>query len=584
MTDRKPGTKMHYYKLLQLDREPFSNSPDPDFFFPSYQHHASLQKLELALRLKRGLNVVIGDVGTGKTTLCRQLIRKLSTEPEVETHLVLDPSFDSPIDFLRNIAEFICNGHPEEGLGEIALKEQIKHHLFLKGVDQGKTIVLIIDEGQKTSRPCLEILRELLNYETNSYKLLQIIIFAQLEFETVLDDHANFTDRINLLHHLEPLNFSDTRQMIYHRIKLSSTRAKPQNIFTLPALWTIYRASRGYPRKIINICHQSILALIIQNRTRAGRALIRSCIKRLTRTRRSNRLVLAAIGAVLVFTVALSLFARFSIRPQSEMQPSKPYKVPQTQKGVDALPVTPDGERASAQNNAQSVAAPAARQSPQLPSAGETAAVAVIDKHPKTTAAVPKAQGGVAKQPVERVPPLHLGELKVLPGDTLGRMIHRVYGAFRNSFLSTVIAANPHIMDPDNIEVGNIIQFPTVDFLLERHSPPIFIVAFDEQRSLTAAMERQQALYEEIQLPVRVIPSWSPAQGLRFHLVLTGYFNSNEAVNRYLSLLPTQTSDQATIISNWSHQTMLFSDPYGGGLRLSPSTARTEIEEQKETR
>jgi general secretion pathway protein A len=569
---------MQYYKLLQLDREPFSNSPDPDFFFNSYQHHGCLQKLELALRLKRGLNVVIGDVGTGKTTLCRQLIRKLSAESQFETHLVLDPSFTSSIDFLRHIAGFICNRQPDEGLSEIDMKEQIKRYLFLKGVDQGKTIVLIVDEGQKISRPCLEILRELLNYETNCYKLLQIIIFAQLEFEAVLSDHANFSDRINLLHHLKPLNFSDTRQLIHHRIKLSSTTAKPNNIFTLPALWMIYRASRGYPRKIINICHQSILALIIQNRTRAGWALIRSCIKRLTPTTRWERVILAAVVIVLVSAAALNIFAVSFVMPKSKVQISKPYKISPIQQPVESLSATPVNENASIQNNAEplvNLSAPARR---ETPSAGKTPAVAMIDKPSETKEPQNNARDESTERLEQATPPLVLGQLIVRPGDTLGLLVQQVYGDFQKSLLSAVIAANPHILNPDDIDVGNIIQFPSVDFLLNPESPPIHIIAFDERPSLTAAMQRRQVLFGKIQLPVRVIPSWSPADGLRFHLVLTGYFDSDEAANKYLSLLPTRTSGQATIISNWSDKTLFFSDPYGGGLRLSPLTVRTNIE------
>jgi general secretion pathway protein A len=569
---------MQYYKLLQLDREPFSNSPDPDFFFNSYQHRGCLQKLELALRLKRGLNVVIGDVGTGKTTLCRQLIRKLSAESEFETHLVLDPSFNSSIDFLRNIVGFICNRLPDKGLAEVDLKEQIKRYLFLKGVDQGKTIVLIIDEGQKISPPCLEILRELLNYETNSFKLLQIIIFAQLEFEDVLSERANFSDRINLLHHLEPLNFSDTRQLINHRIKLSSTTAKPNNIFTLPALWTIYRASRGYPRKIINICHQSILALIIQNRTRAGWALIRSCIKRLTHATRWERAILVAIVFVLVSAAALNIFAVSFMMPKSKMQLSNPYKLPPIQQPVESLPAMQANENGSMQSDAEPIANLSAPDQPEVSSAGGTPTVAMIDKLSKTEDLQDKAQDESAERPEQTAPPLVLGQLIVRPGDTLGLMVHQVYGSFSKSFLSTVIAANPHITDPDDIDVGNIIQFPTVDFLMDHQSPPVYIIAFDELPSLTAAMLRKQDLFEQIQLPVRVVPSWSSADGLRFHLVLTGYFDGNEAASRYLSLLPAKTSEQATIISNWSDKTLLFSDPYGGGLRLSPLTVRTNIE------
>ncbi|MBW2333990.1 MAG: transposase, partial [Deltaproteobacteria bacterium] len=91
---------MDYFKILNFKKEPFSNSPDPEFFFESLEHLGCLQKLELSLRLRRGLNVVIGDVGTGKTTLCRQLIRKFSGEEKVETYLILDPYFSSPLEFL----------------------------------------------------------------------------------------------------------------------------------------------------------------------------------------------------------------------------------------------------------------------------------------------------------------------------------------------------------------------------------------------------------------------------------------------------------------------------------------------------
>ena len=96
---------MDYFSILNLSKEPFSNSPDPDYFFQSRQHVGCLQKLELSLRLKRGLNIVIGDVGTGKTTLCRQLLRRFAKDENVATHLILDPYFSSPLEFLKTVAE-----------------------------------------------------------------------------------------------------------------------------------------------------------------------------------------------------------------------------------------------------------------------------------------------------------------------------------------------------------------------------------------------------------------------------------------------------------------------------------------------
>ena len=270
---------MDYFSILNLDREPFSNSPDPDFFFQSRQHVDCLQKLELAIRLKRGLNIVIGDVGAGKTTLCRTLLKRFASDPAIESHLILDPSFNAAPAFLESICSMIL-GKPISGIDEHGLKEKIKHHLFQKGVDENKTIVLIIDEGQKLPLFCLEILRELLNYETNDHKLLQIVLFAQEEFHEILDHRANLADRVNLIHFLGPMSLADTRQMIGFRIKHASSQPRPPQMFTGPALIAIYRATGGYPRKIINLCHQCMLALIVQNRSRVNWRLVRSCMDR----------------------------------------------------------------------------------------------------------------------------------------------------------------------------------------------------------------------------------------------------------------------------------------------------------------
>ena len=158
---------MDYFKILNLDKEPFSNSPDPDFFYHSRQHHDCLQKLELALRLRRGLNIVIGDVGTGKTTLCRQLIRRFAATDDVETHLILDPSFTTPTEFLMTVYKIFQGVKPSDATNAWQLKEIIKQYLYQQGVDKQKTTVLIIDEGQKIPEFCLELLREFLNYETN---------------------------------------------------------------------------------------------------------------------------------------------------------------------------------------------------------------------------------------------------------------------------------------------------------------------------------------------------------------------------------------------------------------------------------
>lgn len=269
---------MEYFTLFNLQREPFGNSPDPEMFYRSASHHQCLLELETAIRLRRGLSVVIGEIGTGKSTICRQLIRNLSEQgAPAAVHLLLEPEFASPREFLEWIAES-CGLPAGPNNSERQLKEDFKNHLFEQGAKQGGIMVLIIDEGQKLPTFCLEILREFLNYETNQHKLLQIVIFAQEEFLAALQEKRNFADRITFFTHLRPLSFTKTRQLIRFRLQHAASADEPApEFFSFPAYWAVYRATGGYPRKIVMLCSQVLLAMIIQNRTRATAALVRFC-------------------------------------------------------------------------------------------------------------------------------------------------------------------------------------------------------------------------------------------------------------------------------------------------------------------
>ncbi len=562
---------MDYYKLLQLDREPFSNSPDPDYFYPSRQHVACLQKLELALRLKRGLNVVIGDVGTGKTTLCRQLIRKFSDDAQVESYLILDPSFDSTQPFLLHLHELICGYKDDPALSDLALKENIKQHLFKKGVDEHKTVVLIIDEGQKTTDSCLEILRELLNFETNTYKLLQIVIFAQLEFKGLLDRHVNFSDRINLLHYLAPMDFKDTRRMVNHRIKLSSAGPRPQKIFTRPALWAIYRSSRGYPRKIIHICHQSILAMIIQNRSTAGWALIRSCKKRLSAPTAPTR------RAAVLFTVLLLVGSAFYLyntdrvgsgHHDGRMQAIKIY--PKADPSIPAAIDIPTAagippQLQGAENSALAGNDAASRSI----ASGNLPAEAYASGIEKKSGPAPQTDADTGKQkPVQNSdPPASLGRLIVKPGDTLVDLVFQVYGTRQNAFLRAVIDANRQIADPNVIDIGNVLSFPPLSRKIRpAETTPVYWVKLGDYQSLPQAAQQVHQISSTTSIPVHMIPAWSPTTGLHFPLLVKRYFTDARSAADYADALPENNTGQAEVMSSWPNGTIFYADPYAGSV------------------
>jgi len=599
---------MDYFKLLNLNKEPFSNSPDPEFFFHSSQHLGCLQKLELSLLLRRGLNVVIGDVGTGKTTLCRQLIRRLAQKKEIETHLILDPHVHNAAGFLAVVTKMITGKKLPAGYNEWRAKEKIKQYLFHKGVKQGKTVVLIIDEGQKIPPFCLEILREFLNYETNEYKLLQVVIFAQKEFEDTIRNYPNFADRINLYHTLKPLNFRDTRLMIKYRLKKSSGPRQNLELFTLPALRVVYRVTGGYPRKINNLCHQSILAMIIQNRSRCGRHLVNTCARRVfaEKTRRSS-LIGAGAMTLGALTVALLLFispVRFQLLQNQGADAwktvfSKAGNQASGMQAAESIPRMAEARIASTVfagrpkkqiDSARSIRTPSgtaakASSDQNQPFMGlpvhPTNAPAIIEdsfkegafvqppKLPAKTTKLPRAatviqnSGDVhpPKQDSETTYATILGQITLERNETLSRVIRGIYGVFNSKYFRSLIMANPDIEDPDRVDVGHTISLPAIPARVRPLNSPVWWVKIDERDTLEAAFNLLRKYPKNTQ-GVRLVPYWNPSDGTRFAVLLDKLFKDENTARNQLRQLPAELASNSTILSKWEKETVYFSNPY----------------------
>ena len=595
---------MDYFSIINLKQEPFSNSPDPDFFFHSREHRECLQKLELSILLRRGLNVIIGDVGTGKTTLCRQLIRRFAKRDEITTHLILDPLFVDARELLVTVGKMLMGPDAKLGSNEWQIKEQIKQYLFKSGVKEDKTTVLIIDEGQKIPVFCLEILREFLNYETNEFKLLQIIIFAQKEFENTIKKYANFADRINLYHHLKPLSFRDTRMMIKFRLEKSKEANKKIDIFSYPALLKIYRITDGYPRKIINLCHHCILTMIVQNRTRVSSALVRSCIKRAfpkEPRRWKGAFATAAVAAFAAF-ILLSFHFRLPDRlralwphyvnaGQSELQQNEQTTAavgPDTASEVmvqqDNINV-PEGDKESERTLAAesgTIAADSRATVSEQDSAAKAEQIASLS--PDTadsgdTDTVESSPAGGHKAESDRSEPVLqkeiqpagpsapyaplLGDITLKRNDTLSRVIQQVYGNYNSRYFRSLILANPVIDDPDRVDVGQTIFLPAIPITVGPINQKAWWILIADKDNLQAAFEYLRN-YPEDEPAVRMIPYWNNQAGNRFAIILKAHFSDEDSARQQLRRLPVELTSQGRVLSGWESDTVFFANPFSG--------------------
>jgi general secretion pathway protein A len=255
---------MSYFKVLGFEKEPFSTSPDPEFFYLSKEHENALTNVLIELRLKRGLSVILGDIGTGKTTLSRKLIQELKARDDFMFNIILDPSFENEQQFLLSLVKnFEIENITSTAI--LDLREALERFLFQRGVAENKTVTLIIDEAQKLSDSSLEVLRVLLNYETNEFKLLQLILLGQLELYSRIMDIPNFFDRISFKYTLNPLDFNETKEMIEFRIRRAGYKSN-MRIFLDDALKVIYEYSRGYPRQITMLSHKALKSLVLKNK------------------------------------------------------------------------------------------------------------------------------------------------------------------------------------------------------------------------------------------------------------------------------------------------------------------------------
>jgi general secretion pathway protein A len=252
-----------YEQYYGFAEKPFSLTPDPKYLYRSQPHADAFDLLQYAIRRREGFVVVTGDIGTGKTTLCRALLEEI--DRTTFTALVLNP-FLSEEDLLKRILQdFGVISRDELKSGRLAhvSKQELIDALqdFLLGLIPLKaSAVLIIDEAQALPLPVLEQIRILSNLETDKEKLLQIILVGQLDLGTLLrsPEVRQLDQRVSIRYQLDPLDAEAVAAYVAHRLTIAGGSASVA--FTAPALAEVHRLSGGIPRLINLICDRALLA------------------------------------------------------------------------------------------------------------------------------------------------------------------------------------------------------------------------------------------------------------------------------------------------------------------------------------
>lgn len=260
-----------YLAFFGLNEKPFAITPDPRYLFLSERHAEALAHLLYGITEAGGFIQLTGEVGTGKTTVVRSLLAQ--TPRNAEIALILNPRITAP-EFLLTICEELGIGVQDSATSSLKDLVDILSRYLLRAHGSGKRVVLIVDEAQNLAPEVLEQVRLLTNLETNTQKLLQIILIGQPELRDLLDRNElrQLAQRITGRYHLCPLTVEETAAYVRHRLRVAGATT---DIFTPRALRELHRLAHGVPRLINVLADRALLGAYTQDRHQVGAAFVR---------------------------------------------------------------------------------------------------------------------------------------------------------------------------------------------------------------------------------------------------------------------------------------------------------------------
>lgn len=332
-----------YTSFFGIHEKPFSITPDPRYLFMSARHGEALAHLVYGVTESGGFIQLTGEVGTGKTTLCRTLL--LNRMPaNADVAVILNPQL-SALEFLEAICEEVGLAVPEPKGSVKALIDALNRYL-LGAHAEGRRTILIVDEAQNLAPDVLEQVRLLTNLETAKQKLLQIILIGQPELRDLLarNDLRQLAQRITGRYHLEPLSRDETDHYIEHRLKVAGALGE---VFDAGAKREVYRLSQGVPRLINVICDRALLGAYSMGSRRVSRRLVRRAaaeVKGETDRSPQSRWISALVGIAATIVIAAIVSSALQNRVTSSEAPTPAPAEPIAAEVVEAKPAIDTAE------------------------------------------------------------------------------------------------------------------------------------------------------------------------------------------------------------------------------------------------
>ena len=454
-----------YERYYGLAESPFALTPDPRFLYLTDVQREAFASAVYGIQARRGFVLILGEVGTGKTTLIRYLLGRLPAD--VQTVLVFQP-----VGTLEELLHVVLRdlGVASDSRRRVDMIDALNDHILAEA-GAGRSLALIIDEAQQLPATVLEELRLLSNIETADAKLLQVVLVGQPELADKLARPGlrQLRQRIGLIARLQALTARETARYVEHRLAVAGRRGGP--LFTRPALARVYRASGGVPRLVNVVCDKALVLAYAASARRVRARTVRRVVedwavfeRRGARLRapspwaeraRGTRRPVIRLAAGLAASVAAALawlqlggydHARLALRGPAAIAAGTPVLEP-----------APDGP---------GTAAPAARVPAPVEASGGPA---TPPEEPAASTAAGAGNGGPNGGPRDSAPT----DLVVIPGDTLVRLVSQVYGRADDTLLDRVQAANPGLRSIDRIVIGRRLHFPRVDAaaMVERAGP-----------------------------------------------------------------------------------------------------------------